>query len=144
MELLLDHSAKVNFEKPTGSTSVTLIFLGGETAIIQLLLDRWARINAKNRDGDTLLMRIIREYGGEEEMLLLLDRGAKVNANNKKGITPLMEAIKAGNTTLVRLILEHGAEVDPNRTLYWLLEWAGGYPIVPTLELLLKHGAHAN
>ena len=45
----------------------------------------------------------------------LLDAGANVKAENRYGVTPLSLACQNGNTALVELLLEAGA--DPNTTL---------------------------
>jgi hypothetical protein len=80
-------------------------------ALVRLLLDRGADVNAKDNDGWTLLRWAAVEEN-EALVRLLLDRGADVNAKDKYGWTVLRWAAAEENEALVRLLLNRGADVN--------------------------------
>jgi ankyrin repeat protein len=94
---------------------------GGSTALhhaagfgpidnLQLLVDRGADVNAKNRNGSTPLHWAVHD---EAKVRLLLSKGANVNAKQGVGRTPLYLAAMLGNgVPTMRLLLAGGA--DPN------------------------------
>ena len=56
-----------------------------------------ADVNAQNKDGETALMRAVRE-GNTEVAEALIKAGADLNAQDKKGWTALMEVAYNGRT----------------------------------------------
>jgi len=87
------------------------------------LVDHGADVNARDTDGNTVLIDAADRYDTELERLLL-DHGADVSARNKGGSTALMRAAFYGNTDFVRLLLDHGAEINARdrsgmTALYW-------------------------
>ncbi len=59
----------------------------GYDEIVELLLNREAKIHAKRADGSTAL-HIGAKEGHYRVVKLLLDRGAKIRVQNNKGLTP--------------------------------------------------------
>jgi hypothetical protein len=89
---------------------------------VQIQLDEGVEADARDSESNTPLMmardpRIAR---------LLIAAGADVNARNRQGSTPLIEAAKAGAVDVVRVLLEHGAELEDRDTeqSFTALEWA--------------------
>lgn len=77
----------------------------------------------------------------------LLRRGAPVNAGDKYGTTPLYKAAVQGETEIVRMLLEAGA--DPNRESSGEDEGtplcaAASWGHTEIVRLLLQHGADPN
>jgi ankyrin repeat protein len=77
----------------------------------------------------------------------LLRRGAPVNAADKYGTTPLYKAAVQGETEIVGMLLEAGA--DPNRESGGEDEGtplcaAASWGHTEIVRLLLQHGAHPN
>jgi ankyrin repeat protein len=126
---------------------------GGSTALhhaagygpldnLQLLIDKGADVNAKNRRGSTPLHWAIHD---EAKVRLLLAKGANVNARQAQGRTPLCLAAMLGNgVPTVRLLLSKGA--DPN-----LATVNGQTPLmtaargkVEAMQLLIEKGADVN
>lgn len=85
----------------------------GNTRAINSLLDHGADVNAKDPDGNTLLMLV----AACDEIPLdtakrLIAGGADVNAKNPHGQTALDFAQARGKTTVVDLLVESGARVS--------------------------------
>jgi len=114
-ELLLDKGAS-----PTAKDAEGLFVLhhaaGSEepdaVAMVRLLLDRKAPVDAQDKDGSTPL-RIAAFIGNKGVVRTLLEAGANPNLAEKTGLTPLMYASAAGRVEVVKLLLARGA--DPSK-----------------------------
>ena len=89
----------------------------GQLEAGQLLLDRGAQIDARDKLGNTALILAACECAQAtmpstyETVQLLLDRGANVNARNHEGKTALIDAAGGfGGNAIVRLLLDRGAD----------------------------------
>ena len=71
-----------------------------------------AKVDARNKDGDTALIRFAAYQGEVDRLRQLLDWGADINARNNKGVTALTNAISGGRVENVDLLLERGADVN--------------------------------
>ncbi|EOD08245.1 ankyrin, partial [Emiliania huxleyi CCMP1516] len=79
----------------------------GHVRDVQLLLARGADANARDKKGETPLLKA----AARGQTALLLARGADANARDKKGETPLLKAAARGQTAVCRLLLQ--ARGDP-------------------------------
>jgi ankyrin repeat protein len=80
----------------------------------------------------------------EEAARLLMEAGADVRAaaRNPMRVTPLHAAAAARSVSIVRLLLERGAEADARQQMgYTALHAAAQHGDVDMAELLLAHGA---
>lgn len=82
-EQLLERGAQVNRE---GWSPLHYAASGPSTALVALLLDRGAAIDARSPNGTTPLMMAAR-YGDERSALLLLERGADARKRNDRDLT---------------------------------------------------------
>jgi ankyrin repeat protein len=115
---------------------------GGNTSLVNLLLEYKADVNATNKYidmfGETMASAIT--------SLLIKKHGGDTNATNEYcGDTPLHNAIKGGNTSIIMSLLEHGADINAtdkygNTHLHNAIN--GGNNSIITL--LLEHGADVN
>jgi ankyrin repeat protein len=88
----------------------------GTPEVVETLLNRGLKSNAKDRWGETVLHSVSRgkrgSQGGVRVAKILLERGADVNTRRKNDWTPLHFASYFGNVEIVRLLLDHGANLD--------------------------------
>ena len=114
----------------------------GNTEEVELLLDRGANIEAKNRWGQTPLL-IAADWGKTETVERLLNRGANIEAQDNDGWTPLMYAARSGNTETVALLIERGANIEAQDNDGWTpLMYAARSGNTETVALLIERGAN--
>src|SRR5262245_16820307 len=125
-----------------GSTALHHAAGYGPIANIELLINKGADVNAKNRRSSTPLHWAIHD---EAKVRLLLSKGADINAEQAQGRTPLFLAAMLGDgVPIMRLLLARGA--DPN-----LASANGQTPLmmasrgnVDGIRLLIEQGANVN
>ena len=104
-------------------------------AIVQLLLDHGADVNAQNNLGNTLLHNAV-FY--PPTVALLIEKGADVNRKNLQGQTPLDIATLAARDAVAAQLIRHGADiVGP-------LHNAADNGRVEAVKRFLKNGANVN
>lgn len=109
-----------------GGTSV-LMMAADDAAKVRVLLKRGAKAAAQAKSGVDALMVAALHRDNKEAAELLIQAGA--SAKPREGVkykaSPLPVSIFGGDAALVRLLLEHGAEVERPMTLI------GSFPITP-------------
>jgi ankyrin repeat protein len=132
----------LNARGPEGSTPFMYAVLYTGASTLESLLKQGADVNQRNDANATALMWAA---GDLEKTRLLVAHGADVNARSSDMRTPLMIAARRrGNASAVKLLLEHGANPNPN-----LHPAAESSPLIEaanagdaaSVELLLDHGA---
>jgi ankyrin repeat protein len=144
VRLLLDTGADPNALNDAGATA--LLWGVDDIEITRLLLERGADPNLRSADGRTALLMAAARPGGSDVVSALIERGATV-----KGQPVLAQAASAGDATLMRLLLDRGAETTtlPNdlalrsgcadcATL--LLQSAGPPVLTRALEVMARFG----
>ena len=149
VRVLLEKEADANAHTPRGSTLLQVAIRervptdrsrAADQAIMRLLLDGGADVQARGKDGNTALHTAA--WSNRADLAaLLLERGAAVDARNDSGMTPLHYAAPAGHAEVVELLLKKGADVNAtkNDRRTALIDVFGNEPMK---ALLRKHGAH--
>ena len=125
---LLRRGDNPNFLDGAGRSPLSYAAALGNTAIIKLLLDYYARIDYRDKFGATPL-HWAAENGRNEAVRELLAAKAPVDATNREGVTPLMLAAGNNRADAVRLLLKAGA--DPKKQDFTgrdAMSWAKGQP----------------
>ena len=82
--------------------------LRGKSNGVELLLDEGADINARDKNGQTVLMAASSE-AHVDVVKLLLARGADINAKGEDGLTALTAASSQGRQEVVNILEAHRA-----------------------------------
>jgi ankyrin repeat protein len=140
MKLLLEKGADPN--SPAGDSSLLHVTAKlGDRHAIEILLDRGARIEAKDKDGRTAL-HLTASNGHEATARLLLERGAEIESTENDGQTALHLAARNGHVDTVRLLLDREAEIEAiDENGCRALHLAARNGLEDTVRLLLDRGA---
>ena len=153
------YGANTNIVDTMDDDHYTLLHLAamfGKTAVVQLLLEAGAQVNAitrravvnKDRDYGVTALHIAVKGGHIKVVKMLLESGANVNALTAKwNNTPLCLASKKGHNKVVELLLKcDGVDLNiaTREWVYTALHWAVVKNRVEVAQLLLKAGANIN
>jgi ankyrin repeat protein len=133
----------VNKTDGNGQTALYWAAKGGHPAVMQLLLENGADIEAKNSKGWTPLHSAA-ERGNEAVVYLLLEKRADAKAKDKSGWMALHSAARSGHKAIVRLLLstnddDVNAEDKEGNTA---LHEAAGNGHNAVIEVLLENRAN--
>ena len=101
---LLDQRANVETRNEVGDTPLMQAVLNADTEMMQLLLQRGAKVNARGVYDVTVLLRAIHD---SNKVKLLLDHGARVDAR-----AMVLAAMVPGSRQTLELLLLHGGNVN--------------------------------
>jgi ankyrin repeat protein len=136
---LLDNGAMVDVQRHNGSTALHSASTWGLTAIVDLLLDSGATVDARNKSGFTLHLACWAGHTGVAKRLIA--GGASLTASCT-GSAPLHIACILSRNEVVELLIHDGACIDEiwtdsTRPIHWAAK-EGQYE---TVKLLLDSGA---
>jgi ankyrin repeat protein len=106
---LIDRGADVN---KTGWTPLHYAATGGHLAIMELLLEHHAYIDAESPNGTTPLM-MAAQYGSIDAVKLLLAAGADARLKNQLGLSAIDFAYRVNRTEAAELIAETVRRAQP-------------------------------
>lgn len=112
---LLEQGLPLNSRTPEGWTPLFVAARDGQAEAAKLLIFKGADLNAQSKLGATALtMAVTQPFETEKARLNLLEymlkRGADVNLADTYGHTPLYYATVQGNTAVVDLLKQYGAQ----------------------------------
>uniref|UniRef100_W8AVD4 Ankyrin repeat and KH domain-containing protein mask n=3 Tax=Ceratitis capitata TaxID=7213 RepID=W8AVD4_CERCA len=142
----LDKTIDVDSETDSNhDTALTLACAGGHEELVQLLLNRNANIEHRDKKGFTPLI-LAATAGHEKVVEILLKHGAELEAQSERTKdTPLSLACSGGRYEVVELLLKHNANKEHrNVSDYTPLSLAASGGYVNIIKLLLNHGAEIN
>lgn len=85
----------------------------------QPVLKEFPNVNDQDREGNTVLHRMVLEGSGAE-LIEILTKGLNININikNKEGNTPLHLAALDDQIECARILLDHGADINARNYIY--------------------------
>jgi hypothetical protein len=98
-------------DKRSGTTALEHAVINANREMVQLLLSAGANVNAKNAQGETVLM-MFDDDATSDLVWDLLNAGAGVNLRNNSGATALMQIAVSNNLEALKTLLDAGAEVN--------------------------------
>ncbi|KAK9441880.1 Pfs, NB-ARC and Ankyrin domain protein [Metarhizium brunneum] len=141
--LLCDRGADIDIRDRNGRTPLSWAAWNGHEAVVKLLLEKGANIEAIDNLYDQTPLLWAAGDGHEAVVKLLLEKGADIKAKDDTGQTPLSWAAKNGHEAVVRLLLEKGADIDiRDRNGRTPLSWAAWNGREAVVKLLLEKGAN--
>jgi ankyrin repeat protein len=142
---ILAAGANPNMRNAIRETPLMLACKNANSVIARLLLDAGARLDDRDKDGNTPLMHAVRDSRNRGLITLFVTLGASVDQRDRFGCTPLMRAAASGSLLNVRELIKHSA--DPNAVsknsetaLTFAIVW--GHPRV--VRSLILAGADVN
>ncbi|KAK4467524.1 hypothetical protein MN116_008911 [Schistosoma mekongi] len=106
--ILLEHGADVNASPVPSSrdTALTIAADKGNAKFVNLLLEKGAVVEARNKKGATPLW--LASNGGHLEVVQsLIQHSADVNSQDNRKVTCLMAAFRKGHINVVRLLVQY-------------------------------------
>ena len=116
IRVLLENGADVNVQDEswmkTGRTPLMYAVMQGDAALVQAFLAKGARLDLKNKDGDTALS--LAKKDGLEYITQLLEKPASSGSSQPPDPSthPLFKAIKEGSLAQVKALVAKGADVN--------------------------------
>lgn len=147
VKMLLSKDANLEHKDKKGFNSLLHAASSGHDVIVDLLLEKGAKIEAEvDRTKDTALS-LACASGHIKVIDMLLSRGANKEHRNVSDYSPLSQAASIGNIEAMELLLHHGAEIN-SRTNSKLgisaLMLAAMNGHLQAVKLLLERGSDVN
>jgi ankyrin repeat protein len=138
---LVEAGAWVDIPDVLGGTPTSYAFTSGYSEIGNLVLRRDFFSNAEHYQGEKLLLSASK-YGHIHVVKVLLEaRTTNLNLKDREGWTPLMWAINYRHNGIVKLLLEHKADVNTrDKTGMTPLHFATRYGQFEIAKLILQTG----
>ena len=153
VQLLLKHGSNINIRNYMGQTALHRASQRGHLDIIQLILHHGADVDTVDNDGSTPLHLAIPEVGLESfDVSLGSSEGSSEGSPGSSDVNLIANAFDFGASEIaeasleaVRLLLEHGANVDlPNHMGQTVLHIASRYGDLGIIKRLLDHNANVD
>ncbi len=148
IEMMLEHSASVNFSDGIGQTPLHWAVRNQHIArdIVKLLIDRGAILDSRTRNDDATPLRSAARYANDVEILrLMIAGGADVEDVTRKGATMVHSAVRNDRqlVEVVQFFLSHEQDINAADNFGMTpLHYAVRYNRMPNqIKFLIKSGA---
>jgi hypothetical protein len=134
-KLLIDYG--IDIEAKTFISEYTALHLAiekGNLAMVSLLVERHANVNAKDARG-YIPLHYAATYNMEEECILMIEHGADVNSKDRGHFTPLHAAALTANPNLVNVMINRGGSVHS-------IAYGYGTPLEYAFGLCMAHKSY--
>jgi len=147
MKLLLLNGEDVDaMEKQCRVTALLFAVTGGDAEVVQLLLEKGANIEVRDTEHGLRPLHFAAQYDGTAAITkLLLENGANIDSRcSSQKRTALQYAAMNGCLEIVKLLLEHKADVNMDTSSRTALQAASEGGHLEAVKLLLEHKADVN
>jgi ankyrin repeat protein len=141
--LLDDGKIDINMVDDDSDNVLMYAALYAQPEIMEMLLKKGAKVDSRNKSGQTALMWCTNE---KDKMALLLKYGADINARSNTGNTVLhIASVGVNKYEIVKFLLDNGADVlAVNQRKETVLMRAAMFGDTATISLLLRNGIDIN
>jgi ankyrin repeat protein len=150
LELLLEAGAKLNISAVHEGYNRTALMWACECPCcslpVQLLIKHGADVCLQTADGSSAL-HVAASHGSVEKCKLILEasKGRALSLRKTSGVAPIAEAVGKGHLAVVKLLQEHGADLQvTNGTGQTLMHYAASIASVAVIRHLLNSGVAAH
>jgi ankyrin repeat protein len=144
---LLEGGAKADTLIEYGEHKITPLMKAaweGDEAILQILLEAGADINAKSSDGnETALMSAVTR-GHTEIVKILLAKKADITPKSVYGFNAFTSAVAANNQEIAGMLLDAGAKIHDGAHGLTPLQFAASSGSIDMINFLVGRGADVN
>jgi uncharacterized protein len=150
VRLLLKHGADANVGNSNWTPLMTAAWAMGSLSpgrkkealpILKLLLAKGAKVNARDKAGQTALC-LAAAVGDVATLRVLLRAGAYIHTRDKKGNGALIGAVQLHNPDTIKFLLAQGINANArNKEGKTVLAYAEEWEADQIVQLLVQHGA---
>ena len=135
---LINRGVDINTVDKAGNSLITQAVVRDMPELVDFLIKRRARLNVRNRNGETALS--MAAYTGQLNYVQrLVEAGAEVDFY---GWAPLLYAAYNGHTAIVEYLLKRGADINAKtENGLTALFFAARFGHIETIKVLLKNNA---
>jgi ankyrin repeat protein len=143
VKTLLKKAADVNAAQGDGMTALHWAAMNGDAELAQMLIVAGANVRATTRLGTYTPLYLASQHGHAPVIQALITAGADLKAGTPNGTTPLMVAAASGEVEAVRILIEHGSDVNAKDGVraQTPLMYAAASNRAAVIELLASKGA---
>ena len=158
--MLIILGADINAKDENGNTPLLVMASEArkdqDVAMIKMLAEHGANLEATDSSGDTPLLLLLARWScmhHPKTVKCLCEHGANVNVRkrNRNGMTPAMILAREGCTNILKIIIEHGADLNAKTTdisketaLFFAVQHDGYDAKTDIVQMLCENGADVN